>query len=75
MANARFQFSLIFLMILVACVAVNLWLFRLGIFWGIVGLNVSKHVIIASLCQSLGVNRTIDPAVGDPFADPEPNSP
>lgn len=75
MPNARVQFSLVFLMVLVACVAVNIWLFRFSIFWGIVGLNVSKHVIIASLCQNLGVNRAIDPAVGDPFADPEPNSP
>ncbi len=75
MAISRAQFSLTFLMLLVACVAVNLWLFRQGIFWGIVGLNVSKHVVIAALCQNLGVNRTIDPAVGDPYADPEANSP
>ena len=75
MAISRAQFSLTFLMVIVACVAVNFWLFRQGIFWGIVGLNVSKHVIIAALCQNLGVNRTIDPAVGDPFAEPEPNSP
>ena len=35
--------------------AVNFWLFRLGRFWGIVGLNVTKHVAIAYLCQALGV--------------------
>ena len=29
---------------LVACIAVNIWLFRLGVFWGILGLNVTKHV-------------------------------
>lgn len=71
MAIRQAQFSLTFLMILVACVALNFWLFRQGIFWGIVGLNVSKHVIIAYLCRNLGVNRTVDPAIGDPFADPE----
>lgn len=65
------QFSVTFLMILIACIAMNLWLFRQGIFWGILGLNVSKHVVIAYLCRNLGVNRVIDPAQGDPFADPE----
>ncbi len=42
---------------LVACIAVNFWLFRLGVFWGILGLNVTKHVAIAYLCQILGVDR------------------
>jgi hypothetical protein len=42
---------------LVACTAVNFWLFRLGIFWGILGLNVTKHVAIDSLCEVLGVDR------------------
>ena len=65
------QFSLTFLMILIACIALNLWLFRQGVLWGIIGLNISKHVVIAYLCRNLGVNRTIDPAMGDPFADPE----
>ena len=65
------QFSVAFLLILVACFAMNFWLFRQGIFWGIVGLNVSKHILIAYLCRNLGVNRTIDPAIGDPFADAE----
>lgn len=65
------QFSVAFLLILVACFAMNFWLFRQGIFWGIVGLNVSKHILIAYLCRNLGVNRTIDPAIGDPFADPD----
>ena len=65
------QFSVTFLLIVVACFALNFWLFRQGIFWGILGLNVSKHVLIAYLCRNLGVNRTIDPAVSDPLADPE----
>ncbi|HKI18399.1 MAG TPA: hypothetical protein VKA15_10985 [Isosphaeraceae bacterium] len=42
---------------LVACIAFNFWLFRLGIFWGILGLNVTKHVAIAYLCEVLGVDR------------------
>lgn len=42
---------------LVACVALNLWLFRVGALWGILGLNVSKHVVIAALCQWLGVDH------------------
>jgi hypothetical protein len=42
---------------LVACFALNFWLFRLGALWGILGLNVTKHVAIAVLCQTLGVDR------------------
>ena len=42
---------------LVACIALNFWLFRLGVFWGILGLNVTKHVAIAYLCEILGVDR------------------
>jgi hypothetical protein len=42
---------------LVACIALNFWLFRLGVFWGILGLNVTKHVLIAYLCEVLGVDR------------------
>jgi len=43
---------------LVACVAVNIWLFRFGPLMGFLGLNLSKHIIIAYLCQILGVDRT-----------------
>jgi len=43
---------------LIACIALNFWLFRLGVFWGILGLNVTKHVVIAHLCHVLGVDRT-----------------
>ena len=39
---------------LVACVAVNIWLFRVGTLLGILGLNVTKHVAIAFLCQAAG---------------------
>ena len=41
----------------VACVAFNIWLFRVGPLVGILGLNVTKHVVIAYLCQVVGVNR------------------
>ena len=57
MESPRFQMSIAALIGLVACLAVNFWLFRLGILWGILGLNVTKHVAIACLCQSLGVDR------------------
>ena len=43
----------------VACVALNVWLFRLGPLLGILGLNVTKHVLIAYLCQYLGVNQQV----------------
>ena len=45
---------------LVACIALNFWLFRLETFWGIVGLNITKHVAIAYLVRSwasIGVDR------------------
>jgi hypothetical protein len=42
---------------LVACAALNIWLFRVSVLAGIIGLNVTKHVVIAYLCQVLGVNR------------------
>jgi hypothetical protein len=45
------------MLVLVACIALNFWLFRVGVFWGIVGLNVTKHVMIAYLCGALGVDR------------------
>jgi hypothetical protein len=51
------QMSVTTMLVLVACIALNFWLFRLGVFWGIVGLNVSKHVLIAYLCGALGVDR------------------
>jgi hypothetical protein len=51
------QMSVSTMLILVACIALNFWLFRVGVFWGIVGLNISKHVIIAYLCGALGVDR------------------
>jgi len=60
---------------LVACVALNFWLFRLGALWGILGLNVTKHVAIAFLCQSLGVDRSAGPAPARPSPVPAPQVP
>lgn len=58
-----FQFSVTALLGLVACIALNFWLFRLGALWGILGLNVTKHVAIAYLCQNLGVDRSKNEAL------------
>jgi hypothetical protein len=57
MERPTLQMSVAAMLGLVACIALNFWLFRLGIFWGIVGLNVTKHVAIAYLCEVLGVDR------------------
>ena len=42
---------------LAACALVNVWVFRFGIVFGLVGLNVTKHVGVAVLCQAIGVNK------------------
>src|SRR5271166_1065185 len=60
------QLSVAALLGLIACIAFNFWLFRLGALWGILGLNVTKHVAIAYLCQALGVDRA------DKEAPPQP---
>jgi hypothetical protein len=60
MARPGLQFSVAAMLGLVACVAVNLWLFRVGFLYGLVALNVTKHVGVAVLCQAIGVNRRPD---------------
>jgi hypothetical protein len=60
MARPGLQFSVAAMLGLIACAAVNIWLFRVGFLWGLIGLNVSKHVGVAVLCQVLGVNRRAD---------------
>ncbi len=57
MRRSALQFSLAAMLGVVAGVALNIWLFRLGFIWGLVGLNITKHVAVAALCQALGVNR------------------
>lgn len=56
----RLSVTLPALLVGVAGVAVNLWLFQVSILLGIVGLTVAKHVVIAYLCQRLGVNRAAE---------------
>lgn len=60
---------------LVAAIAVNVWLFKLSILLGIVGLNVTKHVAIAFLCQVLGVNRRTVPSTPAPSPAQVPGFP
>jgi hypothetical protein len=57
MERPSLQMTVASMLGLIACIAINFWLFRLGVFWGIVGLNVTKHVVIAHLCHVLGVDR------------------
>ena len=72
MGRPGLQFSVAWMLGLVACVAVNIWLFRVGFLYGLVGLNVTKHVGVAALCQAAGVNRRT--AGGSPGSDiPEPH--
>jgi hypothetical protein len=57
MERPTLQMTVASMLGVVACIAVNFWLFRLGVFWGILGLNLTKHVAIAYLCQVVGVDR------------------
>lgn len=68
MDQSKFQLRVSSLLGLVACIAVNLWLFRLGALWGILGLNVTKHVVIAVLCQAIGVDREVPGPPPEPVA-------
>ena len=65
------------MLLVVACIALYFWLFRQGVFWGFLGLNVTKHVTIAYLCQIIGVDRrdarTASPSV--PKTTPKVPSP
>ncbi|MDR3639207.1 MAG: hypothetical protein P4L84_35710 [Isosphaeraceae bacterium] len=65
------QLSVATMLLLVACVAFNLWLFKLGPLLGIIGLNITKHVVIAWLCQVLGVDRRRNRAAARPFGHGE----
>ncbi len=75
MEHRNFQLSIAGLLGLVACIALNFWLFRLGALWGILGLNVTKHVAIAFLCQSLGVDRAVPQNPGLPAGTASPQVP
>jgi hypothetical protein len=60
---------------LVACVAVNIWCFQVSTLLGIIGLNVTKHVMIAQLCHALGVNRKAGPGGSSRSAGVSPSPP
>lgn len=64
--------SVAMLLGLVACAAVNIWLFRVSVLLGLVGLNISKHVLIAYLCQVLGVDRRKSPTQRPPATSNSP---
>ncbi|MHB1561365.1 MAG: hypothetical protein ACYC61_28290 [Isosphaeraceae bacterium] len=57
MERPTFQLTVGALIGVVGCAAVNFWLFRVGVLWGILGLNVTKHVVIAYLCHAIGLDR------------------
>lgn len=57
MQRLPLQVSISALILVVAGLALNLWLFRFGMLAGILGLSLTKHVAIAWLCQVLGVDR------------------
>jgi hypothetical protein len=59
MERTNYQMSLLGMIGVVACVALNIWLFRIGPLLGILALNVTKHVLIAYVCQVAGVNRRV----------------
>jgi hypothetical protein len=74
MERPTLQLSVAALLGLVACIAINFWLFRLGILWGILGLNVTKHVAIAYLCQVLGVDRSEQLPPAPPVSEARPEA-
>lgn len=55
----QIQMTLAGWLILTAIIAVNFWLFRQGIFWGILGISFTKHIGIAYLCHRLGVDKDV----------------
>jgi hypothetical protein len=80
MERPPFQLTLASLLGLVACIALNIWLFQFGPLLGIIGLNVTKHVVIAYVCQVLGVDRRdgskpSKPAPAPPASLPVPELP
>ena len=56
MRSPGIQISVSGLLTLVVCAALNLWLFRVSWLYGLIGLNVTKHVAVAVLCAAIGVN-------------------
>jgi hypothetical protein len=75
MERATFQMTVGAMLVVVACIALNFWLFRLGVFWGILGLNVTKHVVIAYLCQVIGVDKRPAPGAARVISASPPKIP
>lgn len=65
MKTPPMQMSLMGWLILIGVVAGHIWLFRQSVLWGILGLTFTKHIVIAYLCQVLGVDK-------EPRANPAP---
>lgn len=74
MERPTFQMTVGAMIGVVGGVALNIWLFRVGVLWGILGLNVTKHVLIACLCQAIGLDRPPD-AEGPRIATGPPQLP
>lgn len=74
MDRSPFRLTVAMLLGLIACIALNVWLFRLGVLWGILGLNVSKHFAVAYLCEVLSGKRRCTEAPR-PLAAPAPRPP
>ncbi len=75
MERPMLQLSVAGMLRVVACIALNIWLFRLGVFWGILGLNVTKHVLIAYLCGAVGVDRRQTRQPAPALVSPAPHLP
>lgn len=75
MERRGFQLSIAMMTGVVACIAFNLWLFRMSTLLGLVGLNVTKHVVIAWLCQVVGVDKRRARRVPAASAMPAPTLP
>ncbi len=75
MERRGFQLSLAAMIGVVACIAFNIWLFRLNTLLGLVGVNVTKHVVIAWLCQVVGVDKRRSRRVSTTPAIPAPSLP
>ena len=70
MERRGLTFSVRSMLGLVACVAVNLWCFRVHVILGLVAINITKHVVIAQLCQAVGVNRRMPATPDGPSSAP-----
>ena len=75
MERPAFQLSVAGMLGLVAAVALNVWLFRLSVLLGIIGLNITKHLVIAYLCQVIGVDKRKVAPTGPPPATRAPGLP